>query len=156
MSYWFRTGPQGIEGPQGPINTSEYTETIVNISSAQILGGFNQIEFLPANTFNELYDIDYISYFCSNANYTYVGNFQIYINGQTFLLANELLTDTGEQRTITGKNPHVAQVTGSKLVYGFLRGDRNANIGTLSGLTPTNGTGNITLKVSWKLRNVTV
>jgi hypothetical protein len=134
---------------------SGYTETIATITSASILGGFDQIEFLPVNNIDELYDIDHISFYCSNANYTFAGNFRISINGQTFLLNNELITDGIPTRTITGKNPHVAQVSGSKLICGFLRGDRNGNIGILAGPAPVGGTGDITLKIYWKLQTVT-
>jgi hypothetical protein len=134
---------------------SEYTETIVNISSDQILGGFNQLPVLPLNTPNELYDVDSISYYCDNANYTFTGTFGMYINGSTFLFHNDLLTDTGVQRTVTGKNPHALRISTVTPIYGFLRGDRDVNIGLQSGSAPTGGTGNITIKIKWKLIDVT-
>lgn len=131
-----------------------YTETIVNITSAQILGGFNAIECLPANSINQLYDIEYITYYCNNANYTITGTFGMYINGLTFLFNNELLNDGIPTRTITGKNPHSLRTSSNVPVFGFLRGDRNINIGIQSGSAPTGGTGDITLKIKWKLIDV--
>jgi hypothetical protein len=78
------------------VNTPEYTETIVNISSAQILSmGTTPIELLPAPGAGKYYDIDKIV-LESNGTvaYTIASDAYLYISeGMTFFLDAAILVD---------------------------------------------------------------
>ena len=149
----------------GAINggSSEYTETIVNISSAQILAmGTTPIELLPAAGVGKYYDIDKIvleckmqgiDYVVDAGSYLYISEgIKSYVDAQ-ILRPNSISEDT---YSIMRFSPDYDSSDGIPML-GNLAINRAVTLDYYSdsGITPTPTTGTATLRVKIYHKTIT-
>lgn len=134
----------------------EYAETIVNISSAQILAmGTTPIELLPAAGANKYYDIDkvVVEYTSGASAYNFTDEIVLQINSNAVVLKNLLgLTDTWfivndlNSYELTASAPIGGDV---KVAYGEAV-NKGLTINTYNGTDPTDGDGTLRVKIYYK------
>ena len=132
----------------------EYAETIVNISSAQILAmGTTPIELLPAPGVGKYYDIDKITFEYTHNTTAYTYSSYLYVYGQTeYGVVTSLITDPNDKVWILRPNGTTPPVDGVEN-YSFGYGEQLNNsvtIGTWDASNPTLGDGTLRVKVYYK------
>jgi hypothetical protein len=140
--------------PTPPPGGSDYTETIVNISSAQILAmGTTPIELLPAPGVDKYYDIDKIV-----LEYTHVttgyNNGGILINNLggsawSLTVSNEFL-DWGNNTFIICDTNSISQVDLNSGTIVLNPNDINIALTLSSNSNPTDGDGTLRVKIYHK------
>jgi hypothetical protein len=147
-----KVGPT-VSGIGGAV--SEYTETIVNISSAQILAmGTTPIELLPAAGANSYYDINKVvlEYTYGNSAYAVTDDFQIKdSDGSVVAVAPSYLLVFTQDVAWTGSLRNQLNAVSSPTGYNYGEAIILNSAYTISCTNPTLGDGTLRVKIYYKV-----
>lgn len=137
-----------------PTPASDYTETIVNISSAQILAmGSTPIELLPAPSVGTYYDIEkiLIEYIYNSIVYTFsAGNNCALVFGDVYRQIVLGKSNVNEVIRISDMQLY-QQLSGTDIIhYNNYSGTDGLYLSTFLGGNPTNGNGTMKAKIYHK------
>jgi hypothetical protein len=143
--------------------TSEYTETIVDISSDQILAwnnSSNKVELLPTPTTNKYYDINKIIVEYKHNGTVYAGDFQALIvtySSREVYLDGGVLKQPYDASFILDLNKFdsLSDADERGYVFPFYPNYTNLSIGVREGLLKTITSGNGTLRVKIYHKTIT-
>jgi hypothetical protein len=139
-----------LSGLKSELKASQYTETIVNITSAQILAmGTNPIELLPAAGVNSYYDIDKIimEFSIGTTPYVFAALDTLRVFGYGVFDA-DIITSAPFDFSF---NPNGKEISPNDIATGqFSFINFPITLSTVSGVNPTLGNGKLRVKIYHK------